>query len=281
MDAFGDIQQASGRLGRMGRAISGDIEIAEHTARKRDFVIAFRETLASVGSAQYVIAGKAGVGQSSISCYNTGKRVPEQASLERIYKVLEAEAQRRGRVLPHTLTHLHGLREAAKIESIAPASLAAWTASTNSAPTAPTPCKPAAAALRNRRRLKRAMLAQRKASAASAPAEGPVPLPAGDRPSAGISYAADIAEYRRHVAAGRVRDAHFIAWAMGSNLPSLEFPRAVSSYRKAGAAEGAETMLSTAANRDIQTSLNIVAALLTAGQLADAQKLLAALRTDI
>lgn len=278
---FDDIQKASGRLGRMGRAVSGGVKIDEHPSRKRDFVMAFRETLASVGSAQYVIARKAGVGQSSISCYNTGKRVPEQASLERIYKVLEAEAQRRGRALPHTLAHLHGLREAAKIESISPASAAAWSVSTNSTPTGATPCKPAAMALRNRRRLKRAMLAQRKASPSSAPAEGPVPLPVGDRPSAESSYATDVAEYRRHVAAGRVRDAHFIAWAMGSNLPSLEFPSAVASYRKADAAEGAETMLSTAAKRDIQTSVNIVAALLTAGQVADAQLLLAVLRTDI
>ncbi|MGW0902665.1 helix-turn-helix domain-containing protein [Streptomyces sp. NPDC002853] len=265
----------------MGRAVCGDVKTDEHHSRKEDFVTAFRETLGSVGRAQNVIARKAGVGQSSISCYNTGKRVPEQASLERIYKVLEAEARRCGSTLPHSLAQLHGLREAAKIESIAPVTAAAWTSGTDSALTGAIPCRPASAALRNRRRMKRAMLAQRNAAPGLAPPEGPVPPREGDRPSAGNSYAADVAEYGRHMAANRVRDAHFIAWAMGSNLPSLEFPRAVASYRKANLAEGADTMLSTAANRDMQTSVNIAAALLDVGQLMDAQRLLTAIRTDV
>lgn len=265
----------------MGRAASGGATIDAHTSRKDDFVTAFREALGAVGTAHYLIARKAGVGQSSISCYNTGKRVPEQASLERIYKTLESEARRRGRSLPHSLAHLHSLREAAMIESIAPVTAATWASGANSTPTGTIPCRPASPGFRQRRRLKRAMLAQRKEAAASASPEGPVPLPQGDRPSAGKSYATDVAEYRRHMAAGRVRDAHFIAWAMGSNLASLEFPRAVASYRKAGVAEGADTMLSTAASRDIQTSVNIAAALVTEGQLSDAQKLLTALRTDI
>lgn len=123
----------------MGRAASGGAMIDDHPSRKDEFITAFRETLGSVGSAHYLIAMRAGVGQSSISCYNTGKRVPEQASLERIYKALEIEARRRGRSLPHSLAHLHGLREAAKIESIAPVTAAAWTSTTDSAPTTAVP----------------------------------------------------------------------------------------------------------------------------------------------
>ncbi|MER5256291.1 hypothetical protein [Streptomyces sp. NPDC002855] len=254
--------------------------IDERPSRKDDFVTAFRETLGSVGSAHNLIARKANVGQSSISCYNTGKRLPEQASLEQIYKALETEAQRLGRPLPHSLAHLHRLREAAKIESIAPVTAAAWVSGIASAPSGASPRRPASTALRNRRRLKRAMLAQRKASPVLAPAEGPVPHWEGDRPSAGMSYAAEVAEYRRYMAAGRVRDAHFIAWAMGANLSSIEFPRAVASYRRADMAEGADTMITTAAKRDIQTSVNIAAALLEDGQLGDAQQLLTAIRTD-
>lgn len=262
----------------MGRAARSGavIDTPPFPSRKDDFFIAFRESMGSVGCAHNQIARSAGVGQSSISCYNTGRRVPRQASLERIYKALESEARRLNKTLPHSLANLHSLREAAMIESIAPVTAAAWTSDTDSAVVQR---KPASAAS-SRRRVRRAMLAQRKVSYSSAPVRGPVPHQVGDRPSAEGPYAADIATYRRHMEAGRVRDAHFIAWAMGSNLPSLEFPRAVASYRKADAEEGAETMLSTAAKRDIQTSVNIAAALLDEGQLADAQVLLTALRTD-
>ncbi|MFL1902729.1 hypothetical protein ACJWDR_27030 [Streptomyces tauricus] len=67
---------------------------------------------------------------------------------------------------------------------------------------------------------------------------------------------------------------------MGSSLPSSDFPLAVASYRQAGAEEAVETMLNAAADRDVQASLNITAALLEEGHLGDARALLSALRDD-
>ncbi|MFJ2773359.1 hypothetical protein [Streptomyces sp. NPDC087300] len=235
--------------------------------------------LNTVTLAHNAIAKRAGVNQSSLSCYNTGRRVPEPGPLERIYKVLEREVQRRAaKALPHSLPYLLQLRDAARAQSFAPSAADAALAASASASAGRRPASPA---FRERRRTKRRRLARRKLAGLSAQAKVPVPHRAGDRHPAENAHAADIAAYRGHVAAGRYRDAQFIAWAMGNNLAPRDFPDAVASYRRAGAGEGAEAMLSAAANRDdVQASINITAALVDEGQVADAQAILAVIRTD-
>ncbi|MFF1524765.1 helix-turn-helix domain-containing protein [Streptomyces sp. NPDC058284] len=242
------------------------------------FLEALRAVLTAVGLTQGTIARRAGVSQSSLSCYNTGRRVPDAGKLERIYKVLEDEAQRTSaKALPHTLPYLLQLRDAARAQRIAPsAANAAMAATTTRAAQ-----QPAYATFHNQRRMKRIRLARRRLAAPSARTEVPVPLQEGDRHLADNAHAADIADYLGHVAAGRYRDAQFNVWAKGHNLASREFPRAVAAYRDAGAEDGAEAMLNAAANRDdIQASVNITAALIDEGQVDDARVILAAIRTD-
>ncbi|MFI7316203.1 hypothetical protein [Streptomyces venezuelae] len=238
---------------------------------------ALRDVLGVVDLAHNTIAKRAGISQSSLSCYNTGRRVPEAGSLERIYKVLEAEVQRApAKALPHTLPLLLQLRDAARAQSIAPSAASATVAAT-AHPTQ----RPAYSAFHARRRLKRTRLAHRKVAAASAQAEVPVPLPEGDRHLADNAHAADIADYLGHVAAGRLRDAQFNVWVKGNDLAPREFPQALSSYRHAGAEEAAEALLSDAASRDdIRASINITAALIDENLVADARTILAAIRTD-
>ncbi|MGH4032709.1 hypothetical protein ACQB60_27665 [Actinomycetota bacterium Odt1-20B] len=225
------------------------------------------------------IAKRAGINQSSLSCYYTGRRVPEPGALEKIYKVLEDEAQRPpAKALPHTLSRLLQLRDAARAEPIAPSAATAALAASTTAPLAPRPASPT---FREKRRMKRGRLARRKLAALPVQAKVPVPRQEGDRHHASNSHAADIADYLSHLAAGRYREAQFIAWALANNLAPREFPHVVASYRDAGAEEGVEAILRAAASRaDVQDSINITAALVDEGQVADAQTILAAIRTD-
>ncbi|MBV1938279.1 hypothetical protein KUF83_17160 [Streptomyces sp. BV286] len=225
-------------------------------SRQEMFTAALRQTLAAAGRTQERIARNAHIGVSSMSCYATGRRVPRLEKLESIYKVLEAEAVDQGFDLPYSLAHLLDLRAGAELEKYAP----------EAAATVLHEVEPVIHDL-----------------AAAPPGEqtvAPVTPHEGDRRNSVTPHAADIAAYGRHLAAGRVRDAHFHAWVMGSKLPSNEFPLAVASYRRSGAEEAVETMLNAAADRDVQASINIAAALLDEGHLADARVLLNVLRDD-
>ncbi|WP_221355825.1 helix-turn-helix domain-containing protein [Streptomyces beigongshangae] len=225
-------------------------------SRQEAFTAALRLALAAADRTQGRIAEKAGIAASTMSCYVTGRRVPGLENLESIYKALEADVVAQGGELPHSLPYLLDLRLDAALEKRFPETLA-------KAPHEAEPAIPDASE--------------------SSPAEqtvAPVPSSEGDRRNSVTSHAADIAAYGRHLAAGRVRDAHFHAWAMGSRLPSNEFPLAVASYRRSGAEEAVETMLNAAADRDVQASINIAAALLDEGHLADARALLNVLRDD-
>ncbi|GGR78424.1 hypothetical protein GCM10010252_16380 [Streptomyces aureoverticillatus] len=247
------------------------------------FLAALHDVLNAVGLTHNTIATRARISQSTLSCYNTGRRVPEPGRLERIYKVLEDEAQRPpAQALPHPLPYLLQLRDAARAQPFAPsAATAALAASTPGSTTTPPERRPAFPTFHERRRIKLDRFARRKLAAPSAQAKVPVPRREGDRHRANNAHAADIAEYVNHVMAGRFRDAQFIAWAQGNNLAPREFPHVVASYRDAGAEEGAEAMLSAAANRDdVQESINITAALIDEGQVDDAQAILAVIRTD-
>ncbi|MBW5423109.1 hypothetical protein GKQ77_16305 [Streptomyces sp. BG9H] len=218
-----------------------------------------------------VIANKAGVGLSSISCYK-GERVPEEPGpLERIYKVLDEEARTRDLRLPHSLPHLLALRTAATVERTDPDAAAQVLASLLRRPASE-------AWLRGRKR--RLLHARRKAARLPVPAKVPVPRQTGDRHLAPAKHSAEIADYLRHVAAGRFRHAQFIAWMLGINLDAQEFPRAIASFRTAGAEEGIEAMLHAAADRDdIQLPIDIAVTLLEEGQVTDAQTILGAIRT--
>lgn len=237
---------------------------------RETFFSAFSETVAAVELPHKVIANKAGVGLSSISCYK-GVRVPEEPGpLERIYKVLEAEACALDVRLPHSLPYLLVLRTAATVERTDPSAAVQVLASLLRQP---------ASEARLRSRKRRMLHARRKAARSRVQAKVPVPQETGDRHLATDKHAADIADYLRHAAEGRFRHAQFIAWMMGSNLDAHEVPVAVASFRTAGAEEGIEAMLHAAADRsDVQVPINIAITLLAEGQAADARTILSALR---
>src|SRR4051812_41558386 len=104
------------------RAAAGS-ECASHS-RQEMFSAALRATLNAVGRTQEVVARKAKIGTSTMSCYVTGRRVPVLANLEEIYKVLEAEGADQGVKLPHSLPHLLDLRLDAELEKRIPESAA-------------------------------------------------------------------------------------------------------------------------------------------------------------
>ncbi|MFF8640278.1 hypothetical protein [Streptomyces sp. NPDC015345] len=235
------------------------------------FFVAFSEIVEAVAVPHKVIASKANVGLSSISCYK-GERVPDEPGpLERIYKVLEEEAQARDMRLPHSLPYLLALRTAATVERADPDAAAQVLASLLRR-------RPASEAwLRSRRR--RVLHARRKAARLPVQAKVPVPRPMGDRHLAPEKHAADIADYLHHVAEGRFRHAQFIAWMLGMNLDTQEFPQTVTSFRMAGAEEAIEAMLHAAADReDIQAPIRIALTLLDEDQVADAQTILGAIQ---
>ncbi|KUF17185.1 hypothetical protein [Streptomyces silvensis] len=248
--------------------------MAERSARssshcvsiREKFFAAFSETIEAAGIPHKVISRETGVGLSSISCYK-GERVPEEPGpVERIYKVLEGKAREQGWALPHTLAHLLALRTAATVEKTDPGTAQGFLDYLLRGP-----------ALETRFRDRR--LRTRRRSALLAVRSGvPVPHQRGDRHLTGEKHAADIADYARHVTAGRFRDAQFIAWTMGTSLEPCEFPGAVAAFRNAGAEDGVEAMLSAAAKRhDIQASISTAVALLKEGQSRDAQVLLGAI----
>ncbi|MFE1797803.1 helix-turn-helix domain-containing protein [Streptomyces sp. NPDC059517] len=238
------------------RAATGIEGEGSLSSRQEMFTAALRLTLDAAGRTQESVARRAGIAASTMSCYATGRRVPRVGKLESIYKVLEAESADQSFDLPYSLAYLLDLRAGAELEKRAP----------EAAATVLHEVEPVIHGL------------------VEAPPEeqtvAPVIPQEGDRRNSVASHAADIAAYGRHLAAGRVRDAHFHAWVMGSRLPSNEFPLAVASYRRSGAEEAVETMLNAAADRDVQASINIAAALLDEGHLADARVLLNVLRDD-
>ncbi|MFF3646231.1 hypothetical protein [Streptomyces sp. NPDC002564] len=237
---------------------------------RASFFAAFSATMEAVGVPHKVIARETRLGLSTISCYKS-ERVPEgPGPLELIYKVLEKEAQACGMKLPHTLPYLLALRTAATIEKTDPGAAEAVLASLVR--------KPASDAwLRGRKR--RVLHARRKARALQSPAEVPVPPEPGDRHLASDEHSAVIADYVRHVAAGRFRHAQFIAWGVGTSLDPVEFPALVASLRLAGAEDAIEAVLNAAAGRDdTRASINIAMRLLDEGQVAEAQTMLAAIR---
>ncbi|QIB45584.1 hypothetical protein [Streptomyces aureoverticillatus] len=253
--------------------------MAKRAARRRAprgsireaFFAAFSETVEAVDIPHKVIAKEADVGLSSISCYK-GVRVPEEPGpVERIYKVLEGEAREQGERLPHSLPYLLALRMAATVEKTDPGAASELLESLLR--------KPAPDA-RVRSRKRRGLHARRKAARLAVRAEVPVPHQKGDRHLANNKHAADIADYVRHIEEDQLRHAQFIAWVMGTNIEPCEFPQMVAAFRVAGAEEGIEAMLNAAANRnDIQASINAAIALLSEGQVADAQAILGAIRT--
>lgn len=85
-------------------------------SRQETFFDALHATLDAVGRTQEMIARRAGVGASTMSCYSTGRRVPVLENLEKIYKVLEAEGVDQGIKLPHSLSDLLDLRLEAELE---------------------------------------------------------------------------------------------------------------------------------------------------------------------
>ncbi|MFH8463917.1 hypothetical protein [Streptomyces sp. NPDC017991] len=226
------------------------------SSRQEMFTAALRLTLAAADRTQGRVAEKAGIATSSMSCYVTGRRVPRLGKLESIYKALEAEAVDQGFDLPYSLADLLDLRAGAELEKRAPEATATVLHEVES------------------------VIRDLVEAPPGEQTVAPVTPHEGDRRNSVTPHAADIAAYGRHLAAGRVRDAHFHAWVMGSRLPSNEFPLAVASYRRTGAEEAVETMLNAAADRDVQASINIAAALLDEGHLADARVLLNVLRDD-
>ena len=251
--------------------------MAERSARssshcvsiREKFFAAFSETIEAAGIPHKVISREADVGLSSISCYK-GERVPEEPGpVERIYKVLEGKARERGRPLPHTLAHLLALRAAATVEKTDPGTAEGFLDYLLQGP---------ALEARFHGRKSRKLRTRRRSALLRVRPGVPVPHQRGDRHLADAKHAADIADYARHVTAGRFRDAQFIAWTMGTNLEPCEFPSAVAAFRNAGAEDGIEAMLSAAAKRhDIQASISTAVALLNEGQAQEAQALLGAI----
>ncbi|MCX4908395.1 helix-turn-helix transcriptional regulator [Streptomyces sp. NBC_00878] len=265
-----------------GRRPLGD----ELPAELRRFTEALRETTDSVPLTQSRIADKAGAGEAAISGYLNGNRVPEQGKLEKIYKVLEEAAQRTHTELPYCLGKLLSMRAEvlrARIERSVGGDIPVLRPVEERTADSEQPAPRVSRAARRSRRRRRITPLRGRVSPLPTRDEVPVPSGEGDRhliQDSGPSRAAELDAYRSHQAAGRTRDAYMILWSMANALPVREFPAVVMSYRAAGLAEAAETLLHTAARREVQAALNIAAALHDNDQYEDAGVILNAARTD-
>ncbi len=250
------------------------------SSHRREFFAALAGTLEAVDIPQYRIADRAGLPESSVSCYRTGRRMPNQHRVELLYKVTEEAALRQGVTLPYSLQQLLRLHEAAAIESVAPSARVLEAEADRTSCDSAGQRWSALSGFRKRRHRRRGLLARHTTTRSTAPGGAPVPPRQGDRRTASNPHAAEVADFSRYVAEGKVREAHFIAWAMGSSVPALEFPQALASYRKAGAVQGVEAMLNAATSASMQRSVNVAAALLDKGQVQDARAVLSAVRTE-
>ncbi|MEU0641687.1 hypothetical protein [Streptomyces umbrinus] len=226
------------------------------------------------------------MGEATISGYLHGDRIPEQGKLDRIYKVLEEAAQQTHTELPYSLRKLLSMRAEvlrARIERGMVGDPLALRPVAERTATSETPAPRTSGAARRSRRRRRIAPLRGRVSHLPTRNEVPVPSEEGDRhltQDSGTSRAAELDAYRGHQAAGRTRDAYMILWSMANALPVREFPAVVMSYRAAGLTEAAETLLHTAARREVQAALNIAAALHDNDQYEDAGVMLNAARTD-
>ncbi|MFJ7048860.1 hypothetical protein ACIQVC_36465 [Streptomyces sp. NPDC101112] len=258
----------------------------ELLAEERLFAEAFRETMDSVRLAQSRIADRAGVGQATISCYLHGVRIPQPGKLKGIYSVLEEAARQADTKLPYSLSKLLCMRSDALWARNERSGIANDAPTTHTDPHPAVPEMPAprlSRAARRIRRRRRIAPTRGQVSALPTRIEVPVPPEEGDRhlnQDADVSRAAEVDAYRGHQTAGRTRDAYMVLWGVAKTLPVREFPAVVTSYRAAGLGEAADTLLRTAALRDVQAAVNIAAALHDNDQYEDASVILNAARTD-
>ncbi|MFJ1606581.1 helix-turn-helix domain-containing protein [Streptomyces sp. NPDC088253] len=266
---------------------------SERSSEDRDFVTALRELKDSTDSTQQQVAEKAGMAATTFSGYLNGWRLPDDEDLTRIYEVISADVQRRGKPERRSLDDLRALRArasrcAACIRRGAARAPDKGSSSEAAPVTEPAKHRPATRIVRGRARRRVHLYGgsrRRRNSEMSPRTEVPVPRQEGDRHPATNSsdvLTAELRTLRRHQAAGRTRDTHMMLWGKARSIAPGEFPETVAVYRAAGLEEEVETLLRTAAaERDVRAVLNIVAALHDSHQYADAQAILAAARTDI
>ncbi|MFJ8587681.1 hypothetical protein ACIRD2_23955 [Streptomyces sp. NPDC093595] len=247
-----------------------------------EFTSALDEVARSVGLAQNRIAVKAGIPATTLSGYLCGHRLPKNGeSLDRVYTAMEKHAQAKERSLPRSLAEMRKLFELAVRER--------WEARSGTdtgagEPSAAAHTLPAPRRTSPRRRLQRRVRmygARRKAALSAGRAAVPVPPERGDRhrtvgTSTAAPWATEAEEIRSHFAGGRAWDAYQMLRNTASTVPAHEFPGVVSSCREAGLEQAVETLLKTAAEREIRAVLSITAALHQQHQYEDAGVILAA-----
>ncbi|MFD9329121.1 helix-turn-helix domain-containing protein [Streptomyces sp. NPDC060065] len=262
---------------------------SERSSELREFAIALRAVKDSTDLTQQQIAEAAGMAPNTFSGYLNGSRLPEDEPLTRIWKVISEDVRQKGASEAHTLDELRTLREQA-VRCAACTRRGSVALPEKPSPAAadvdaPTKGQPASRIVHGRARRRVRLHGSRRRMIPGPPphTEVPVPLQEGDRhltPNVSDVLAAELRTLRRHQAAGRTRDTHMMVWGKARSTTPGEFPETVAVYRAAGLEEEVETLLRTAAERDVHAVLNIVAALHDRHQYEDAQAILAAARTD-
>ncbi|GAA2453188.1 hypothetical protein GCM10010273_39250 [Streptomyces lavendulocolor] len=250
------------------------------------FAVALSEVVESAGLAQYRLADKSSVSPTTLSGYLCGHRLPQTGdTVDRLYTTAERHAQLARRSLPCSRDRLRELLRLAQLERWQ-AGAGAGTAPERPSPVAPE--QPASRPVAARRRLQRRVRMygmRQRTPRPTARATVPVPPEKGDRHRAPAQdtapWAAEAEEVRRHFAEGREWDAYLMLRNAASTVPAHEFPGVVSSCRAAGLEQAVETLLKTAAEREIRAVLTITAALHEQRQYEDAGVMLTAARGSI
>lgn len=185
------------------------------------------------GTSQRAVAKAVFVAPSSLTEYTTGRRMPSEDVMRRLWALADTSGTAAGQSPPPLEQVLGTYRKAVLARrGLLPRE--------DSAPTS-----------------RQAQVPKSRASQETAA----MPSPAADDEALG------------HLRAGRDADAATFLWHAGRSHAPAEIRDAVTTYRTAGRADAAEAMLNSAAARDLQAVLRIASTLLEAQQVEDAATL--------
>ncbi|MFF1256455.1 helix-turn-helix domain-containing protein [Streptomyces sp. NPDC058321] len=221
----------------------------------RTFASALRRIKDCTETTQEQLAGRCGLGTSTLNGYLNGRCLPKAETLRRIYAEVQEDTDAVGRSLPHSLDRLLTLLpgQSAKRDTTVP--------------------KPAVKVSHRRHT---AAFARRRQLRAHKRVQVPVPLPEGDRhlhANEGAGWT-ELEYLVSRLTRRQTQDAFFMIWRSAMTLPAHEIPRMVASCRSAGLPEAADTVIANAARRDVDAVLRIVASFHESRQYEDATLLL-------
>ncbi|TKA00176.1 hypothetical protein [Actinacidiphila oryziradicis] len=256
---------------------------SESTPAQRELAQKLGELRRFIGLSYRDLKGLVYSSAPTLSRYFRAASIPAEVFIKDLCKVAESKATETGQQVPVSMSDLLDLRTCA-LQPLCSAcrnadSSALLADAADVAASDRKPARPSVGKTHRKAALARATESNRRTQEPPAgPPVLPVPPPKGDRqdtPPPGPTWTG-LEEVTAHLAGGRVLDALVILQNTGRSLPVHDVPVAVRAFRAAGLDAAAETVLTSAGQRDLRAVLNIAQTLNRERRHADADVLLRA-----